>query len=176
MRSKAKTVNFAVIYGQGESSLRKQLGITRDEAAEFIEKYFQTFATLRKYLDDVVEKARAGEGVHTILGRRRFLPDLHSPNRALRLTAERVAQNTPIQGTAADIIKLAMLRVDERLTAEKLATRMVSTVHDELVFEVPEGEKSPVGAMVKETMEGVMKLEVPLLVECGWGKNWGDAH
>jgi len=87
-----------------------------------------------------------------------------------------VAQNTPIQGTAADIIKLAMLRVDERLTAEKVATRMVSTVHDELVFEVPEAEKSPVGAMVKETMESVMKLEVPLLVECGWGKNWGDAH
>ena len=176
MRSKAKTTNFAVIYGQGESSLGKRLGITRDEAAEFIEKYFQTFATLRKYLDDVVEKARTGEGVHTILGRRRFLPDLHSPNRALRLTAERVAQNTPIQGTAADIIKLAMLRVDERLTAEKVATRMVSTVHDELVFEVPEAEKSAVGAMVKETMEGVMKLEVPLLVECGWGKNWGDAH
>jgi len=176
MRAKAKTTNFAVIYGQGESSLGKRLGITRDEAAEFIEKYFQTFATLRKYLDDVVEKARTGEGVHTILGRRRFLPDLHSPNRALRLTAERVAQNTPIQGTAADIIKLAMLRVDERLTAEKVGTRMVSTVHDELVFEVPEAEKSAVGAMVKETMEGVMKLEVPLLVECGWGKNWGDAH
>jgi DNA polymerase-1 len=176
MRAKAKTTNFAVIYGQGESSLGKKLGITRDEAAEFIEKYFQTFATLRKYLDDVVAKARTGEGVRTLLGRRRFLPDLHSSNRALRLTAERVAQNTPIQGTAADIIKLAMLRVDERLTAEKLATKMVSTVHDELVFEVPEGEKERVGPMVKETMEGVMKLEVPLVVECGWGKNWGDAH
>lgn len=176
MRSKAKTTNFAVIYGQGESSLGKRLGITRDEAAGFIEKYFQTFATLRRYLDGVVTAARTGEGVRTLLGRRRFLPDLHSSNRALRLAAERVAQNTPIQGTAADIIKLAMLRVDERLTAEKLATKMVSTVHDELVFEVPEGEKERVGAMVKETMEAVMKLEVPLLVECGWGKNWGDAH
>jgi DNA polymerase-1 len=176
MRAKAKTTNFAVIYGQGESALGKKLGITRDEAAEFIEKYFQTFATLRKYLDDVVAKARTGEGVRTLLGRRRFLPDLHSSNRALRLTAERVAQNTPIQGTAADIIKLAMLRVDERLTAAKVATKMVSTVHDELVFEVPEGEKEAVGPMVKETMEGVMKLEVPLVVECGWGKNWGDAH
>ena len=176
MRARAKTTNFAVIYGQGESSLAKKLGITRDEAADFIAKYFQTFATLRKYLDDVVAKARTGEGVRTLLGRRRFLPDLHSSNRALRLTAERVAQNTPIQGTAADIIKLAMLRVDERLTAEKLATKMVSTVHDELVFEVPEGEKEQVGPMVKETMEGVMKLDVPLVVECGWGKNWGDAH
>ena len=146
MRAKAKTTNFAVIYGQGESSLGKKLGITRDEAAEFIEKYFQTFATLRKYLDDVVAKARTGEGVRTLLGRRRFLPDLHSSNRALRLTAE------------------------------KLATKMVSTVHDELVFEVPEGEKERVGPMVKETMEGVMKLDVPLVVECGWGKNWGDAH
>ena len=176
MRAKAKTTNFAVIYGQGESSLGKRLGITRDEAAEFIEKYFQTFATLRKYLDDVVLRARTGEGVRTLLGRRRFLPDLHSSNRALRLTAERVAQNTPIQGTAADIIKLAMLRVDERLTAEKRATKMVSTVHDELVFEVPEDEKDAVGAMVKETMEAVLPLKVPLVVECGWGKNWGDAH
>ena len=176
MRGKAKTTNFAVIYGQGESSLAKKLGITRDEASEFIEKYFVTFATLRKYLDDVVAGARTGEGVRTLLGRRRFLPDLHSSNRALRLAAERVAQNTPIQGTAADIIKLAMLRVDEQITKEKLATKMVSTVHDELVFEVPEGEKDAVGPLVKATMEGVMKLEVPLVVECGWGANWGDAH
>lgn len=176
MRAKAKTTNFAVIYGQGESALGKKLGITRDEASEFIEKYFVTFATLRKYLDDVVAGARTGEGVRTLLGRRRFLPDLHSSNRALRLTAERVAQNTPIQGTAADIIKLAMLRVDEQLTKEKLATKMVSTVHDELVFEVPEAEKDAVGPLVKATMEGVMKLEVPLVVECGWGNNWGDAH
>lgn len=176
MRAKAKTTNFAVIYGQGESALAKKLGITRDEASEFIEKYFVTFATLRKYLDDVVAQARTGEGVRTLLGRRRFLPDLHSSNRALRLTAERVATNTPIQGTAADIIKLAMLRVDERLAAEKLATQMVSSVHDELVFEVPEGERERVGPMVKETMEAVMKLEVPLVVECGWGSNWGDAH
>ncbi len=176
MRAKAKTTNFAVIYGQGESSLAKKLGITRDEASEFIEKYFVTFATLRKYLDDVVAGARTGEGVRTLLGRRRFLPDLHSSNRALRLAAERIAQNTPIQGTAADIIKLAMLRVDEQLTKEKLATKMVSTVHDELVFEVPEGEKGAVGPLVKGTMEAVMKLEVPLVVECGWGSNWGDAH
>lgn len=176
MRAKAKTTNFAVIYGQGESSLAKRLGITRDEAQEFIEKYFVTFATLRKYLDDVVAQARTGEGVHTLLGRRRFLPDLHSSNRALRLAAERVATNTPIQGTAADIIKLAMLHVDERLTKEKLATQMVSSVHDELVFEVPEGERETVGPLVKETMEAVMKLEVPLVVECGWGANWGDAH
>jgi DNA polymerase-1 len=114
--------------------------------------------------------------VRTLLGRRRFLPDLHSSNRALRLTAERMATNTPIQGTSADIIKLAMVAVDKRLTAEKLRTAMVLTVHDELVFEVPEDEEKRVEAMVRETMQGVMKLDVPLVVECGWGANWGDAH
>jgi DNA polymerase-1 len=176
MRGRAKTTNFAVIYGQGESALSRQLGISRDDAADFIKQYFTTFATLRKYMDDTVEKAKAGEGVRTLLGRRRFLPDLHSSNRALRLTAERMATNTPIQGTSADIIKLAMVAVDKRLTAEKLRTAMVLTVHDELVFEVPEDEETRVEAMVRETMQGVMKLDVPLVVECGWGANWGDAH
>jgi DNA polymerase-1 len=176
MRGRAKTTNFAVIYGQGESALSRQLGISRDDAADFIKQYFTTFATLRKYMDDTVEKAKAGEGVRTLLGRRRFLPDLHSSNRALRLTAERMATNTPIQGTSADIIKLAMVAVDKRLTAEKLRTAMVLTVHDELVFEVPEDEEKRVEAMVRETMQGVMKLDVPLVVECGWGANWGDAH
>jgi DNA polymerase-1 len=176
MRAKAKTTNFAVIYGQGETSLSRQLGVSRDEAADFIKHYFTTFATLRRYMDDTVEKAKAGEGVRTLLGRRRFLPDLHSSNRALRLAAERMATNTPIQGTAADIIKLAMVAVDRRLTEEKLATAMVLTVHDELVFEVPEAESARVEALVRETMQGVMKLDVPLVVECGWGANWGEAH
>lgn len=176
MRGRAKTTNFAVIYGQGEGALAKQLGITREEAAGFIEKYFQTFETLKKYLDGTVEKARSGEGVRTILGRRRFLPDLHSSNRALRLTAERMATNTPIQGTSADIIKLAMIAVEKRLAETRSHARMVLTVHDELVFEVPEAEREAVGALVRETMQGVMKLDVPLRVECGWGSNWGDAH
>jgi DNA polymerase-1 len=176
MRARAKTTNFAVIYGQGESALGRQLGIAREEAAAFIEKYFQTFATLKKYLDGTVEKAKAGEGVRTLLGRRRFLPDLHSTNRALRLGAERMATNTPIQGTSADIIKLAMLAVEKRLTEEKFASRMILTVHDELVFEAPEGERDRVEPLVRETMQGVMTLDVPLLVECGWGHNWGEAH
>jgi DNA polymerase-1 len=176
MRARAKTTNFAVIYGQGESALGRQLGIAREEAAAFIEKYFQTFATLKKYLDGTVEKAKAGEGVRTLLGRRRFLPDLHSTNRALRLGAERMATNTPIQGTSADIIKLAMLAVEKRLTEEKFASRMILTVHDELVFEAPEGERNRVEPLVRETMQGVMTLDVPLLVECGWGHNWGEAH
>lgn len=176
MRARAKTVNFAVIYGQGEGSLSKQLGISREEAAGFIAHYFETFATLRKYMDSVVEDARRGEGVRTILGRRRFLPDLHSSNRSLRLAAERMATNTPIQGTSADIIKLAMVAIDRRIQGEGLASRMVLTVHDELVFEVPETERARMGALVRETMEGVMKLDVPLVVECGWGENWGAAH
>jgi DNA polymerase-1 len=114
--------------------------------------------------------------VRTLLGRRRFLNDLHSSNRALRLAAERMANNTPIQGTSADIIKVAMIEVEKRLRREKMATRMVLTVHDELVFEVPDGEREAAGALVKETMESVMKLSVPLVVECGWGQNWGEAH
>jgi DNA polymerase I len=176
MRAKAKTTNFAVIYGQGESALSRQLGISKEEATEFIAKYFHTFAGLKKYLDSTIETARSGEGVRTLLGRRRFLPDLHSSNRGLRLTAERMANNTPIQGTAADIIKLAMIQVDRRLTQERMASKMVLTVHDELVFEVPEGERATLEPLVRETMQGVMKLSVPLVVECGWGANWGDAH
>jgi DNA polymerase-1 len=165
-----------VIYGQGEGSLARQLGIPRDEAGAFIQHYFATFATLRKYLDDSLEKARAASNVVTLLGRRRFINDLHSSNRALRLAAERVAQNTPIQGTAADIIKLAMVAVDRRLTAEKLRSRMLLTVHDELVFEVPDDEAATVEGLVRETMESAMTLDVPLLVECGWGHTWGEAH
>ena len=176
MRAKAKTTNFAVIYGQGEAALARQLAIPREEAADFIQSYFKTFATLRKYMDDTVEKARAGEGVRTILGRRRFLPDLHSSNRALRLTAERMATNTPIQGTSADIIKLAMVAIDQRIAAAKLRATMVLTVHDELVFEVPDGERAAVEPLVRDTMQGVMKLDVPLVVECGWGADWGAAH
>jgi DNA polymerase-1 len=176
LRARAKTVNFAVIYGQGEGSLARQLGIPREEAAAFIQHYFATFATLRKYLDDSLDRARAASNVVTLLGRRRFINDLHSSNRALRLAAERMAQNTPIQGTAADIIKVAMVAVDRRLTAERLRARMLLTVHDELVLEVPDDEAPAVEALVRETMEGAMKLDVPLVVECGWGHTWGEAH
>jgi len=176
MRARAKTVNFAVIYGQGDAALARQLNITREEAAGFIAQYFKTFATLKTYLDSTVETARTGEVVQTILGRRRYVKDIHSSNRALRLAAERIATNTPIQGTSADIIKVAMVRVEQNLLAAGLAARMVLTVHDELVLEVPETEKVAVEALVRSTMEGVMALSVPLRVECGWADNWGDAH
>lgn len=176
MRNRAKTTNFAVIYGQGEAALARQLGLPRAEAAEFIKRYFETFGGLTRYLEQLVEKARNGEGVRTELGRRRFLPTINSENRGLRAQAERMAKNTPIQGTAADIMKVAMVRMARALQEQKLASKMILTVHDELVFEVPEAEKAQLEGLAREVMGGAMKLQVPLLVETGWGKHWAAAH
>lgn len=176
MRDKAKTTNFAVIYGQGEASLAKQLGVPREEASEFIKKYFETFSVLKSFLDETVARAHTDGVVHTLLGRRRALPDLRSTNRALRLAAERMATNTPVQGTAADIIKLAMLGVEEKLETNGFRAKMLLTVHDELVFEVPDAERDSVETTVRTTMESAVALSVPLVVSCGWGLNWADAH
>ncbi len=176
MRGRAKTTNFAVLYGQGEAALSRQLGIARAEAGRFIEQYFAAFPSLTKFLDDTVVAARAGDSVRTLLGRRRFMRDIQSENRGLRAQAERIAKNTPIQGSAADLMKLAMVEVDRRLSAERSAARMILTVHDELVFEVPDAERTRVEQIVRETMEGVMKLRVPLVVDTGWGPNWARAH
>jgi DNA polymerase-1 len=175
-RTRAKTVNFAVIYGQGDNALARQLGISKDEASRFIDAYFRTFKGLTQYLERLVEQARAGEGVRTILGRRRFLPTIKSENKGLRLQAERMAKNTPIQGTSADIMKLAMVNVQRALSASTLAARMILTVHDELVFEAPESELAELEPMVKGLMESAVKLDVPLVVECGRGRTWGEAH
>ncbi len=175
-RTRAKTVNFAVIYGQGDSALARQLGISRDEASRFIDAYFRTFKGLTQYLDKIVEQARAGEGVRTILGRRRFLPTISSENKGLRAQAERMAKNTPIQGTSADIMKVAMIRIHKAIAERKLATRMILTVHDELVFEAPEHELDELEPLVKTTMETVVPLDVPLVVDCGRGRTWGEAH
>jgi DNA polymerase-1 len=175
-RTRAKTVNFAVIYGQGDSALARQLGIGKDEASRFIDAYFRTFKGLTQYLDRLVEQARAGEGVRTILGRRRFLPTITSENRGLRAQAERMAKNTPIQGTAADIMKVAMIRVQRAIDERRMAARMILTVHDELVFEAPEDELDALEPMVKSTMETAIALDVPLVVECGRGRTWGEAH
>lgn len=175
-RNRAKTVNFAVIYGQGDSALARQLSITKDEASRFIDTYFRTFKGLTQYLDKIVEQARAGEGVRTILGRRRFLPTISSENRGLRAQAERMAKNTPIQGTSADIMKAAMVSIQRKLDASTLGAKMILTVHDELVFEVPDAELDATQALVKDLMENVVKLDVPLVVECGRGHTWGKAH
>ena len=173
-RRAAKTINFGVIYGMGDSALGKQLGIPRERAAKFIEAYFARYAGVARFMDETVEAARQGEAVRTVLGRRRFLPNLSSANRGLRLEAERVARNTPIQGTAADILKLAMIDLGQKPPTS--GSRMVLTVHDELVFEVPVGEAEESGKCIRERMQAAMKLAVPLVVDVGQGKSWAEAH
>jgi DNA polymerase-1 len=173
-RRAAKTINFGVIYGMGDSALAKQLGIPREQAARFIEAYFQRYAGVASFMESTVEAARQGEAVRTLLGRRRFLPNLHSANRGLRLEAERVARNTPIQGTAADILKVAMIALGRDAAAP--GAEMVLTVHDELVFEVAEDAAESAAARIRESMESATKLAVPLVVDVGWGRSWADAH
>ncbi len=173
MRRRAKTINFGVIYGMGEVALGKRLGISREEAASFIDAYFKRYDHVKRFMDETVERARAGEAVRTLLGRRRYLRDLHSANRQLRAQAERIAGNTPIQGSAADILKLAMVKLAEPVVA---GARMILTVHDELVFEVPQALAQEAGEKIRAAMEGVVKLEVPLTVDVGIGRSWAEAH
>jgi DNA polymerase I len=173
-RRAAKTINFGVIYGMGDAALAKQLGIPREQATRFIAAYFQRYAGVARFMEKTVEDARQGEAVRTLLGRRRFLPNLHSANRGLRFEAERVARNTPIQGTAADILKLAMVQLGPDDAAP--GARMVLTVHDELVFEVPEAQARVAGEQIRERMAGAMKLAVPLVVDLGFGASWAQAH
>jgi DNA polymerase-1 len=174
-RRAAKTINFGVIYGMGDSALAKQLGIARETAARFIAAYFERYAGVARFMENTVEAARQGEAVRSLLGRRRFLPNLHSANRALRFEAERIARNMPIQGTAADILKLAMVALGRDEGANP-AAHMVLTVHDELVFEVPEAEAREAGVRIRERMESAMNLAVPLVVDVGIGKSWAEAH
>jgi DNA polymerase I len=171
-RARAKTINFATLYGQGEFSLGRQLGISRDEASDFIARYFERFSGVRRFLDEQVSMAREKGYVETLSGRRRYVPELQSKNWNVRQFGERVAQNTPIQGTAADLIKEAMLRVDRGLQAAAPGSRLLLQVHDELVFEVPESHLEALRAFVVETMEGAMTLDVPLRVDTGTGASW----
>jgi DNA polymerase I len=173
LRRRAKAVNFGIIYGQGDSGLAKSLGIPRTEAAMFIAAYFRRYEGVRRFMNEVLESARAAGSVRTLFGRRRMVPDIRSENRARRLAAERIAMNTPIQGTAADLLKLAMLAFAEPPTP---GARMVLTVHDELVFEVPEAEADTALERIRKAMESVHPLEVPLVVDVGRGKNWSEAH
>ncbi len=172
-RTRAKAVNFGVIYGQGDSGLSKSLGIARAEASSFIAAYFRRYEGVRRFMNETLERARAGEAVRSLLGRRRLLPTIRSANRAERLAAERIAMNMPIQGTAADLLKLAMLALKEPPTP---GARMTLSVHDELVFEVPDAEVPEAEAKIKAAMEHVYELAVPLTVEVGHGMNWNDAH
>ncbi len=174
MRAQAKTINFGVIYGMGDAALAKQIDVTRQEAARFIEAYFARYEGVRTYMEQTVAKARQGEAVRTLLGRRRLLPNLHSGNRMLRAEAERVAKNTPIQGTAADLMKLAMVKLGEKPVLP--GVRMVLTVHDELVFEVPHAHVKEAGEKIRHGMATAMELSVPLVVDVGSGPNWAAAH
>ncbi len=174
-RARAKTINFATIYGQGPFALSKQLGITQDEAKQFIAQYFERFAGVRAFLDRQVELAREQGYVETLLGRRRYIPEVREKNFNLRSYGERNAQNSPLQGSAADLIKLAMIRIHARLAERRLTSRMLLQVHDELVFEVPPAEVDLMEGLVKLEMESVMPLRVPLVADVGVGENWLDA-
>jgi DNA polymerase I len=175
MRARAKTINFATIYGQGPFSLARQLKITQDEAKAFIATYFERFAGVRQYLDACVARARETGYAETMFGRRRRIPELRERNFNIRAFGERIAQNSPIQGSAADLIKRAMLDVAAALAASGLQSTMLLQVHDELVFEGPPEEMPGLSALVKDKMEGAAALSVPLLVEIGVGDTWLDA-
>ncbi|MCO4098521.1 MAG: DNA polymerase I [Gemmatimonas sp.] len=172
MRARAKTINFATIYGQGAHALSRQLRITHAEAKAFIDTYFERFAGVKAFLDGCVVDAKQKGFVETIFKRRRYIPELKERNFNIRAFGERVAANAPIQGSAADLIKIAMIRVHEALATERLASRMLLQVHDELVFEFPPEEELALSALVKREMEGAAVLNVPLLVEMGMGGDW----
>ena len=175
-RTKAKRANFGIIYGITVFGLAERLDISRDEARQLIDGYFDTFPRVRDYMESVKEQARAQGYVETLFGRRRYLPDINSRNATVRGFAERNAINAPIQGTAADIIKVAMIRIHNRFRAEGVRSKMILQVHDELNFSVLPEEKELVERIVIEEMQGAFEMRVPLVADCGWGANWLEAH
>ncbi|MBK8003282.1 MAG: DNA polymerase I [Gemmatimonadetes bacterium] len=175
MRARAKTINFGTIYGQGPFALSKQLGISQDDARQFIQQYFERFAGVRAYLDATVRQAREHGYVETLFGRRRYIPEINDRNFNMRAFGERTAQNSPLQGSAADLIKIAMIRIHAALRSERMATKLLLQVHDELVLEAPEAEVTRAVALVKTHMEGAAELTVPLVVDVGVGPNWLEA-
>ncbi len=176
MRSRAKSINFGIMYGMGAQRLARETGLTVKEAEAFIERYFDTFPAVREYIAQTHEKARQDEFVTTLYGRKRPIPDINSKNGRLRSAAENMAVNTPIQGSAADIIKMAMIAVDGWMKEHEVEGKMVLQVHDELVFDVPPNELDLFLEAIPKLMSGVAELDVPLVVDTGVGKNWSDAH
>ena len=176
MRRKAKTANFGIIYGISVFGLAERLNIPRSEAKTLIDGYFESYPQIKEYMNRSIEVAREKGFVETICGRKRMLPDIHSHNSVVRGYAERNAINAPIQGSAADIIKIAMIRIARRLEEGQLKSRMILQVHDELNFNVPAEELEQVKAIVREEMENAYSLQVPLLADCGTGANWLEAH
>jgi len=176
LRSRAKAVNFGVIYGMGPQRLARETNVTMAEARGFIDEYFATYPGVKAYQEKTIQKARETGYVTTLLGRRRYLPDLQGGDPRVQAQAMNVAVNTPLQGTAADMIKLAMIRVDERLRADGFEARMLLQIHDELLFEVPPGEIDRLTEMVRVEMGSALPLDVPLIVDVGIGSNWSEAH
>lgn len=175
-RRKAKTANFGIIYGISAFGLAERMGVSRTEARTLIENYFSMYPGVKRYMDESIERARRQGYVETAFGRRRYLPDITSRNATVRGFAERNAINAPIQGTAADIIKVAMARIDERMKAAGMRSKMVLQVHDELNFSVVPEEREAMEALVIEEMEHAFTMAVPLKADCGWGSNWLEAH
>ena len=176
MRRKAKEVNFGILYGIGPFGLKTRLGVTQAHAKEIIETYFNTFKKVKNYMDDSVEKAKEKGYAETLLGRRRFLRNINSNNRVVRQFEERVAINMPIQGSAADMIKIAMINIQNKLQSMKARTKMVLQVHDELLFDAHKDEVDELKPVIKELMEKALPLKVPVIVDIGIGNNWLSAH
>ena len=176
MRRIAKAINFGIIYGMGSKKLSEELGIDIKTAKNYIDSYYDRYRGLAKYREKTIQFAREKGYVETMFGRRRYLPDIRHENRVVQANAERMAVNTTIQGTAADLIKKAMINIYRRLRAEGLKSKMILQVHDELVFEVPEKEVDTVIPLIRDEMEKVYSLKVPLQVDIGKGKSWDEAH
>jgi DNA polymerase-1 len=176
-RYRAKTVNFSIIYGAGATNLSRQLNIKRTEANELIQQYFKQYTGIQAYMENTVALARSQGFVTTLLGRRRYLRDINSKSSLEKSNAERMAINSPIQGSAADLIKLAMINISRAIKDSQLKSRMILQVHDELIFDVPQEELEQLKSLVKREMENAMpSLSVPILVEVGVGNNWREAH
>jgi DNA polymerase-1 len=175
LRSRAKAVNFGLIYGISGFGLSRNTGVSRKEAAAFIEKYFEKYPGVKRFMDEAVSEGMRKGYAETLMGRRRYLPELQSARAAVREFGKRAAMNTPIQGTAADIMKLAMVRVDEALRKEGLRSRLILQVHDELLLECPPEEAEQAARLLRTAMEEVISLKVPLVAEVHQGKNWYEA-
>jgi len=176
LRRQATVINFGIIYGMSAFGLSRELGISPQMAQNYIDQYFTRYAGVKAYMEQTIEQARSTQRIDTLLGRLRLLPDINASNVNVRQFAERTAINTPIQGTAADLIKVAMIRMAEALKARELQTTMLLSVHDEIVFETPPDELETIKALAPEIMENVWELKAPLKVNLAWGKNWAEAH
>ena len=175
LRSRAKAVNFGLIYGISGFGLSRNTGVSRKEAAEFINKYFETYPGVKRFMDRTAAEGAEKGYAETLMGRRRYLPELRSPNAQVREFGKRAAMNTPVQGTAADIIKLAMVRIDRALREAGLQSRLILQVHDELILECPPEEVEKAGELLREAMEDAIELQVPLVADVHRGANWAEA-